>query len=91
MFGKYAAAIYEPNLVGSYEVLVYCGTFADMDDKAPWIVKHRDGYTRVYVTKTTIQGGTTWYVSVGCCQSDVRLVYPDYFEPTRRRFSSPML
>lgn len=83
-FGKYAAAIYEPNIIGQYEVHAYCGDLADMDERASWIVKHRDGYARAYIDQNRNPG---WH-RLGRFEldgsSNVRLVYPNYFEPSDR-------
>jgi len=83
-FGKYAAAIYEPKLKGRYEVHAYWGGVADADENAAWIIKHADGYGVEYVNQRKNPG---WH-RLGSfdmdAKSNVRLVFPNYFEPTRR-------
>lgn len=81
-FGKYAAAIYEPRIKGSYEVHAYWGDIDDADEQAAWIIKHADGYATAYVNQRKNPGWRRLGVFNLDAESNVRLVFPNYFEPT---------
>ncbi len=83
-FGKYAAAIYEPKITGQYDVYAYCGDLRGMDGRAPWIIRHRDGYSRAYVNQNKNPGWHRLGRFLLDGGSNVRLVYPNCFEPTDR-------
>jgi hypothetical protein len=83
-FGKYAAAIYEPKIKGLYEVHAYCGDIDDADEKAAWVVKHADGYATAYVNQRKNPGWRRLGIFNLDGHSNVRLAFPNYFEPTVR-------
>jgi hypothetical protein len=86
-FGQYAAAIYEPRIAGRYEIHAYWGQLKDVDPKSSWIVQHRNGYSRVYLNQNDSPG---WH-HLGTFEldgdSNVRLVFPNYFAGTVERHS----
>jgi hypothetical protein len=84
VFGKYAAAIYEPRITGQYDVFVYCDKLPNAAENAPWIVRHGGGYTRAYVDEANLTGWHSLGTFLLDASSDVRLVIPDYFDPTDR-------
>jgi hypothetical protein len=81
-FGHYAAAIYEPEVVGRYTVYAHWGTHQGLDPHSPWIIKHRHGYTRVYLDQNNNPGWHCLGTFDLDASSNVRLVHPNYFEPT---------
>lgn len=83
-FGQYAAAIYAPGLEGRYEIYAHWGTHSGMDERSPWIIRHRHGYSRAYLDQNAKPGWHALGTFDLTSDSDVRLVYPNYFEPTRR-------
>ena len=83
-FGKYAAAIYQPGIEGCYKIYVHWGTHSGVDERSPWIVRHRHGYSRSYLDQNNNPGWHELGTFDLAANSNVRLVYPNYFEPTRR-------
>jgi hypothetical protein len=65
-------------------VHAYWGDVADADEKAAWIIKHTDGYGVAYVNQRKNPGWHRLGAFNMDANSNVRLVFPNYFEPTRR-------
>lgn len=72
------AAVFTPQVDGRYQISVHWGTHTDVATRAPWTVKHAEGYT----TKVFNQNNSPGWRSLGSFHLDakswVRLVDPHY-------------
>ena len=76
--GRGHAAVYQPNLEGTYEVSVYWDNQTGLSTAAPWTVHHKQGYT----TQLLDQNQSIGWHHLGEFELDaeswVRLVNPHY-------------
>lgn len=81
-FSNFKAAIYEPNIKGTYEIYL---NWSDTDNKATnarWVVYHTDGYSTQYFDQNNSAGWQLHGTYSLDRSSYVRLLLPGYFEVT---------
>lgn len=78
-FSNFKAAIYEPNITGTYDVYTYWGAFTSKATNSPWIVYHTGGYTTQYLNQNNTSGWHYLGRFTFDALSYVRLALPGYY------------
>jgi len=81
-FSNFKAAIYEPNIKGTYEVYLHWGDAQNKATNARWVVYHADGYSTKYFDQNNSSGWKLHGRYELNESSYVRLLLPGYFEVT---------